>query len=541
MNKLLLFIIFICCFVFSLFFFNCTCNSEAEVILSTNHIYSNQILVSNLSEFAQLTEYRFYEDPFNTGSFNPDYIYPISLFFGDRKVLLSDSFNSALAFSGNNILIKEDQDSSDSFQVNGLPHGLQLKIIIRTNVVDGTLDYIEFQLEGNATVHDVDEQGTSELYVTLPSNFFKKYENTVHSSTGSTTYDTYYPSDINLRFFIVFGTPQEETWGLRRGHQIVNYRDNLLLLGGHNGNFLNDSWALIPLQGWNLIVSNNAWSGRYNHQAFLHSSILIDSVTGESEEIDYIYLMGGVTDFLETVLNDVWRSSDGGLNWEEIASETNLSLWQPRQGHQAISYADSLWMIGGMTDIDTIHRDIWFSGDLGTNWTMSTDQAPWTNRHGHQIFTHNNDLWLMGGINQHGERLNDIWKSSDGEVWELVTNNVRWSPRYGHQCLSYDGKIWVIGGNIDPDGFISSASTNDVWSSENGIDWKLVVSSAGISNRFNYDAIVHADTMRIFAGEHMDSEYLSDAWSSVNGITWLNISPIKIFQPFRDDGGVIKY
>ena len=512
MNKLLQIVIIVSCFIFSLTFFDCNCAfGETEVSLSTNTILVTNYLISNLSEFVQLSGKQFTEDPFDEGSFQKDYFNNyITLTFGDRLILLSDSFKSLLNFNGSVLTVGNQQLATGiPIAVSDLPDGLQLRVFVRTNITDNTLSHIDFELIGSSMNHvaGLDKNDTI-ITVTLSSTIFK------------TNADMYKLNNVHLKFAVAFSDVIGEQWSPRGGHQIVSHSASLILLGGNDGLIRNDSWKL-GTEGWSLILSNNSWLPRFNHQAFIH----MDNGT------EGIYLLGGITTNTN-VLNDIWRSLDGGLTWQEVTPDS--SFWQRRENHQAFSYRDKIWVIGG-SNTNTVYGDVWVSEDMGVNWrevtNTNTNAISWTNRYGHQVVIYNDAIWLIGGKGAYGNRLNDIWVSSNESLtWYLINSNSSWSPRYGHECFVYNNKLWVIGGNIHSLSNVNGVSTNDVWSSVDGLIWKLVVPNAEIPSRFNYQSFVTTDSMALFGGIRNSSNYLSDTWISTNGgITWKISKLIRFF------------
>ncbi len=103
----------------------------------------------------------------------------------------------------------------------------------------------------------------------------------------------------------------------------------------------------------------------------------------------------------------------------------------------------------------------------------------------------------MGGWrNKWGETKNDVWYSEDGINWNIALASASWSPREGHSVFVFKDKIWVIGG-VD---FLKRKSFNDVWYSEDGVHWVEAVSEASWSPRYDQTVTVFQDKLWLIGG-----------------------------------------
>ena len=177
------------------------------------------------------------------------------------------------------------------------------------------------------------------------------------------------------------------------------------------------------------------WSARRRHQAVSFNGAL--------------WLLGGNDNSKK---NDVWKSTDGET-WTQVdangSSVVGLNApWSPRWGHQAVSFNDALWILGG-NGSTAKENDVWTSTD-GTSWTeVTTTGTKWSARQNHQVVSFNGALWVLGGFD--GTNKNDVWKSSsDGTTWtEVTTTGTKWSERQDHRAVSFDSALWLLGGNDD--------------------------------------------------------------------------------------------
>src|SRR3989344_2358717 len=93
------------------------------------------------------------------------------------------------------------------------------------------------------------------------------------------------------------------------------------------------------------------------------------------------------------------------------------------------------------------------------DWEAATLQAPWQERDSHAVVAYKDKLWLMGGLNANdyvikegvveywkAPHFRDVWSSEDGKNWKLVTENAVWGERRSMQVVDFKGKMWLIGG-----------------------------------------------------------------------------------------------
>lgn len=219
-----------------------------------------------------------------------------------------------------------------------------------------------------------------------------------------------------------------------------------------------------------------------------------------------MYVIGG-QDFgfpSSNFYNDVWRSTDG-VTWEQM---TAAAPWVGRAGLMAASFGDALYVFGGSRNDDSAiigptgpareyFNDVWRSTDGGATWEEVAAEAPWPARAGGAVAVHDGALYLLGGevgfICQpfpgcDPPYFNDVWKTTDGVTWESVADAAAWSPRPGHQCESVD-----LGGTptiVCFGGFGQDVNPIDVWASADGQVWTQIDSSpwnATVSEEGRYD------------------------------------------------------
>ena len=268
--------------------------------------------------------------------------------------------------------------------------------------------------------------------------------------------------------------------------------------------------------------ANNAdFHPREDHEVVVHNNRL--------------WVIGGYDALLPDVrTNDVWWSVDG-VTWTEVPN--NGERFTPRSGHQAVSFKNKLWVIGGSeTEIidnkpnDVSTDDIWYSEDDGVTWkeVARISRRFSSGRSGHQVVVHKNDvsnedeLWLIGGWDSVAKEFgSDVWRSEDGETWEPVTSELHsdYVPGKGHQLVSYKNQLWLIG---------YWDHNNQVWRSDNGEDWVRLEGSTDFSleralgtRHFNNRAVVHNNRLWLIPGSEATRKQSSSEilWTQ-NGTDW---------------------
>ena len=115
--------------------------------------------------------------------------------------------------------------------------------------------------------------------------------------------------------------------------------------------------------------------------------------------------------------------------------------------------------------------------------------------------------------------------------WTRVTKKADWPKRWDHTSLSYDGRIWVMGG-YNPGQVKGDTYLEDVWSSEDGLNWRQETASAPWLGRRGHASVVFndgsGDAMYVIGGFTVNEEsgyreYTNDVWRSEDGANWTQI------------------
>jgi hypothetical protein len=205
-------------------------------------------------------------------------------------------------------------------------------------------------------------------------------------------------------------------------------------------------------------------------------------------------------------LTDVWKSNDG-INWEQTIEAIPDYVIRNNPNYAVLN--DQFFIFGGEQCSGPPQNDVWTSVD-GINWTQLPD-APWSGR-GMQINScvdGNGSMWMLGGSNEASRRsYNEVWKTEDGIDWVLANESAPWAGRYWHTVAHFDNKIWLMGG------MATGIEMNDVWYSEDGIDWRELKSTTGNSPSGSR----HAQSTTVFDNAlwYMCGIATNNAWKIVN-------------------------
>jgi hypothetical protein len=87
-------------------------------------------------------------------------------------------------------------------------------------------------------------------------------------------------------------------------------------------------------------------------------------------------------------------------------------------------------------------------------------------------------MYIVGGDAVQGYHINDIWSSKDGISWKLINSNPPWAPRALHLTFSYGDYMFVVSGQTMPAlvtfNIVDEIYYRDVWRSADGFEWEKV-------------------------------------------------------------------
>jgi len=116
----------------------------------------------------------------------------------------------------------------------------------------------------------------------------------------------------------------------------------------------------------------------------------------------------------------------------------NPNSWQPRDGAGLLVLGGRAYLLGGWL-YGPLTNEVWVSDNL-VDWKF-LGFAPWKARHGSAWLVHHDRLYVIGG-----EMLTDVWSSADGVNWRLENADAPFGKRYTPNSASLNGRIYVYAG-----------------------------------------------------------------------------------------------
>ncbi len=143
----------------------------------------------------------------------------------------------------------------------------------------------------------------------------------------------------------------------------------------------------------------------------------------------------------------------------------------------------------------------------------------------------NERMWLIGGWNPIDTDAfplttsNDVWSSSDGVAWRKDKPNsfrdydfdptADWAGRHTAGYAVHDGKMWIVGGDA-----VQGDYQMDVWNSTDGAHWSRVSAAASYAPRVLHSTLSFGGSLLTIGGQNWDGRFFNDTWASTDGVAW---------------------
>lgn len=276
------------------------------------------------------------------------------------------------------------------------------------------------------------------------------------------------------------------------------------------------NYPVFVLNGQMLALNNGGWlsaDGKNWTKTDLAESGLNPAYLKYVKFGDAVYALGAIDgNYLDFKLSSRILRTRDGKSWETLAEKSNLPH---RIFYGATVFKNKIWLAGGY-DGRRYYNDVWNSAD-GVRWTRVAEKAAWSERNA-GIFVFKDRLWMFGGGVIDGDKTNnpnsgrEVWTSEDGLDWKQEKIN---APRaLGGSPVVYDDKLWLVGANRSSGDFGSA-----VFVSDDGLDWREL--SAPWTPRGGTVVWVFGDKLFMTGGKYSYKEpngeikfvYSNDVWT----------------------------
>jgi len=256
---------------------------------------------------------------------------------------------------------------------------------------------------------------------------------------------------------------------------------------------------------------------------YLHLETTIDFEVTVKRIVD-----GLMVDFETNTMNITWQSIDTGLTL--IVSDTpecyqeNLQTCSNSNIFNLDLNSEKLISVPQTQNAQYLTLE---SEQYKTEpFLIEPSEPPFGTRLGARMIKFKGKLWYIGGWrfeqgqNSNDEVIwfNDIWSSEDGIDWQIEAQNAAFSARSDFQLVEYGENLYLIGGN---EGSGTRGAYNfkwDVWQSSDGTNWELLVSEAPFLFGEIGKAIVFNDKLYVFADDFNTRK--TNIFGTRDGISW---------------------
>ncbi|XP_060529678.1 uncharacterized protein LOC132704051 isoform X2 [Cylas formicarius] len=263
--------------------------------------------------------------------------------------------------------------------------------------------------------------------------------------------------------------PQEaahEAPSARAKHSATLIGENLYVLGGRNGNLPTKDFWKYNLGKWKqLKPSGDKLPILQEHTAVPHK--------------DRIYVFGGEVGFSAGTETPLWVYELKGNTWKKLRTKKGVSTPIGRRGHTSLVYNGTMLIYGGYQDLRGSCGDLWAFHFETESWHLlwsppakSADYFP-APRHKHSAVIHDESMWIYGGMTDLQER-NDFWRWNIREkTWHNIKIKINPGPLHSHACCKVHSAMIIFGGER------GGQSSNELWKYSFDLEFWEKIPTAG--------------------------------------------------------------
>jgi len=231
---------------------------------------------------------------------------------------------------------------------------------------------------------------------------------------------------------------------------------------------------------WTKVLDSGTWKKSYNFQMFtIHDSLWIFHPDGN------------------------WFSANG-KDWTKSTlpnSINNLAFLKYVYFNNAVY---GLGHFEGNIEQFSFRPEIYRTTDF-IHWDTISKNSNLPNRFFYQPFVFNNKIWIIGGADKNGEYA-DVWNSPDAVNWSKQKDNLPFGKRIHSKIISFKGMLYLL--------------NNDVWTSTDGLSWKLLTKELIKGEDIFGYSIAILDNKIWLLGCNRNGQFSSQVLVSEDGKNW---------------------
>ena len=142
----------------------------------------------------------------------------------------------------------------------------------------------------------------------------------------------------------------------------------------------------------------------------------------------------------------VYQSSNVWGRWPALY--TDDTAWRNMTGSEMVSHGGTLWIIAGKLNAGAAGstKNVWRLDESTNRFTLAAT-AQFSRRQLHEAVSYAGSLWVLGGVansNSYNSAIANVWASADGISWRRVGDLP--SRRFEHQVAVHAGSMYLYGG-----------------------------------------------------------------------------------------------
>ncbi|RLV58141.1 hypothetical protein D5018_18880 [Parashewanella curva] len=210
------------------------------------------------------------------------------------------------------------------------------------------------------------------------------------------------------------------------------------------------------------------------------------------------------------------NASTQQYTWHHVNDSVaeNTPTFAPRRLNNILSFKGKIWSIAGeRISSQSVHNEILSTNIEDKTWKHHTTNGEFAPRYGASLNVLNGKLILSDGLAYQG-RVDESWSLNKDGTWSRLapTDSNKANSLDYSQVVSFKGKLWAIGGN---------SSTSALQSSNDGRDWDnhANANNEAVVKRSVHRVIVYQNKIWVIGGIHSRNR-TNDVYSSEDGINW---------------------